>query len=80
MDDKERIALKNRITAQDKIIEKLKEENRELKKKVGGRPAMFSEMEKTEIQMYRIQGKSIQELAIMFKCSTRTIERILHDV
>ena len=58
--------------AYKKDLEKLKEQN-------GGRPQKLTEEEKGSIEMYRIQGKTIKEIANLFKCSTRTINRVLAE-
>lgn len=69
---------KDKIIKQQEVeIKRLKKEIEQLKKQKGGRPSKFTEEEKTTIQMYRLQGKTIKEIATMFKCSTRTINRIL---
>lgn len=71
---------RNLLKSYDELIienDMLKAENKKLKEQNGGRPSKLSEMEKTEIEMYRIQGKTIKEIAEMFKCSTRTVDRIL---
>lgn len=58
--------------AYKKDLEKLKEQN-------GGRPQKLTEEEKGSIEMYRVQGKTIREIADLFKCSTRTINRVLAE-
>ncbi|MDU2897128.1 MULTISPECIES: helix-turn-helix domain-containing protein [Clostridium] len=42
-----------------------------------GRKSKLSEFEKTQILIYKIQGKTIKELATLFNCSERTINRAL---
>ena len=69
--------LKRIIEQKEEIIKNQKKKINELLKQVGGRPPKLSEMEKTEIEMYRIQGKTIKEIAEMFNCSIRTVSRIL---
>ena len=44
-----------------------------------GRKQSFTEEEKGSIEMYRVQGKTIREIAELFKCSTRTINRVLAE-
>lgn len=73
---KENRELKNQIKSLQMEIEKLKGNN----SRGAGRKSKFSEMEKTEIQMYRFQGKTLKEIAEMFDCSTKTIQRILKSI
>lgn len=69
---------KDKIIKQQEVeIKKLKEEIKILKKQRGGRPSKFTDEEKASIEMYRLQGKKLTDIAAIFKCSTRTIERIL---
>lgn len=70
---------KDKIIAEQKIeIKKLKEEIIKLKKQLG-RPSKLTEQEKASVELYRMQGRTIKEIADMFDCSTRTISRILKD-
>ena len=57
--------------------EQLKAEIKKLKEQNGGRPSKLTEEQKATIEMYRVQGKTIKEIAEMFNCSTRTVDRIL---
>ena len=64
--------------------ERLKAENEKLRKELqkfkgGGRPSKFTDEEKASIEMYRLQGKTIKEIAEMFNCSTRTVDRVLKE-
>lgn len=69
---------KDKIIEQQEVeIKKLKEEINKLKKQKGGRPSKFTDEEKASIEMYRLQGKKVKDIAAMFNCSTRTVERIL---
>ena len=67
------------IKACQKDIQKLKNENEKLKEQSGGRPSKLTEEEKASVEMYRLQGKKIKEIAKMFNCSTRTIDRVLRE-
>lgn len=72
-------------------IQKLKNENRALKsnkvvsdKKIhnergAGRKERFSEQEKEMMKMYRIQGKTIKEIAQMYSCSVGLIHKIINE-
>lgn len=71
------------ITTQREYIEILKaNEDKSIKKhneRGAGRKQSFTEEEKGSIEMYRVQGKTIKEIANLFKCSTRTINRVLAE-
>ncbi|KFX54038.1 helix-turn-helix domain-containing protein [Clostridium botulinum] len=69
--------LKRIIERKEEIIKNQKKKINELLRQVGGRPPKLSDNDKTLIEMYRIQGKTIKEIAEMFNCSTRTVDRIL---
>ena len=72
-------------------IQKLKNENNKLKsskvvsdKKIhnergAGRKERFSEQEKETMKMYRIQGKTIKEIAEMYSCSVGLIHKIINE-
>lgn len=72
-------------------IQKLKIENNALKsskvvsdKKIhnergAGRKERFSEQEKEMMKMYRIQGKTIKEIAQMNSCSVGLIHKIINE-
>ena len=72
-------------------IQKLKNENKKLKsskvvsdKKIhnergAGRKEKFSEQEKEMMKMYRIQGKTIKEIADMYSCSVGLIHKIINE-
>lgn len=72
-------------------IQKLKNENKALKsskvvsdKKIhnergAGRKERFSEQEKEMMKMYRIQGKTIKEIADMYSCSVGLIHKIINE-
>lgn len=72
-------------------IQKLKNENKTLKsskvvsdKKIhnergAGRKERFSEQEKEMMKMYRIQGKTIKEIAEVYSCSVGLIHKIINE-
>lgn len=62
----------NIIKAYKKDLEKLKEQN-------GGRPRKLTEEQKSSIEMYRIQGKTVKEISQLFNCSMSTVNRILTE-
>ena len=59
----------------------LKAQNKELAKKVarGGRKQKFTEEDKTLIKMYRLQGKTVRELAEMFNCSVGLVHNLVSE-
>ncbi|TCO69482.1 Hin recombinase [Marinisporobacter balticus] len=66
----------------DKIF-RLEHKNKQFEKehhndRGAGRKAKFTDREKETIRMYRIQGKTINELAKMYKCSTGLIHKIIN--
>lgn len=68
----------------DEKIERLEERIKELtgkqsEKHPGGRPPKLSEQDKTMVQMYRLQGKTIKDLAEMFGCSVGAIHKIVSE-
>lgn len=74
---------KNRDT-----IQKLLKENEELKsnkvqkiknERGAGRKERFTIHEKETMKMYRIQGKSIREIADMYSCSVGLIHKIINE-
>ena len=74
-------------------IQKLKNENKLLKnnnKEVDSKPKVhnargagrkerFSDQEKEMMKMYRIQGKTIKEIAEMYSCSVGLIHKIINE-
>lgn len=72
-------------------IQKLLKENEELKNKNNsvvqkiknergaGRKARFTIHEKETMKMYRIQGKSIREIADMYNCSVGLVHKIINE-
>lgn len=71
--------LKNAERNYQKITKAYKKDLEKLKEQNGGRPQKLTEEEKGSIEMYRVQGKTIKEIAELFKCSTRTIDRVLKE-
>ncbi|MGG7142497.1 hypothetical protein ACQPVP_03425 [Clostridium nigeriense] len=62
-------------------IQKLKCENRNVtthNERGAGRKSRFSEQEKEMMKMYRIQGKTIKEIAEMYSCSVGLIHKIIN--
>ena len=62
-------------------VQKLKNENREKIHNERGacRKSRFTEQEKESIRMYRLQGKTIKEIAEMFSCSVGIIHKLIHE-
>ena len=44
-----------------------------------GRKSRFTEQEKESIRMYRLQGKTMKEIAEMFSCSVGIIHKLIHE-
>lgn len=68
---------KKLVEDKEKIIKNQKKKIEELLKQIGGRPQKVSDKDKILMGIYKEQGKTIKELAEMFNCSTRTVDRIL---
>ena len=62
-------------------VQKLKSENkvRTHNERGAGRKSIFTEQEKESIRVYRLQGKTIKELAEMFSCSVGIIHKLIHE-
>ena len=62
-------------------VQKLKSENkvRTHNERGAGRKSIFTQQEKESIRMYRLQGKTIKELAEMFSCSVGIIHKLIHE-
>lgn len=72
-------------------IQKLKDENKLLKRnslgkdikahneRGAGRKERFSEQDKEMMKMYRIQGKTIKEIAEIYSCSVGLIHKIISE-
>ena len=69
--------LKRIIEQKEEIIKNQKKMINKLLAQVGGRPPKLSDNDKTLIEMYRIQGKTVKEIAEIFNCSVRTVSRVL---
>lgn len=79
------------IEKQEKEIQKLKDENILLKsnsvksdkrshnERGAGRKEKFSEQEKEMMKMYRMQGKTIKEIAQIYNCSVGLIHKIINE-
>ena len=61
-------------------VQKLKNENkvRIHNERGAGRKERFTEQEKESIRMYRLQGKTIKEIAEMFNCSIGLIHKLIN--
>lgn len=80
-----------KIKQLEEEIQKLKHENELLRnnkdipiKKVhnergAGRKSKFTVQEKETMKMYRIQGKTIKEIAEMYSCSVGLIHKIINE-
>ena len=44
-----------------------------------GRKSRFSDMDKEMMRMYRIQGKTIKEIAEMYSCSVGLVHKIVNE-
>lgn len=71
-----------RIFALEKELEDLKTNNyvQKIKNERGaGRKERFSDNQKDVIKDYRLQGKSIREIAQIYKCSTGLIHKLINE-
>lgn len=75
-----------KIKQLEEEIQQLKHENELLRsnKKVhnerrAGRKSKFTNQEKEMIRMYRIQGKTIKEIAQIYSCSVGLIHKIINE-
>ena len=63
-------------------IQKLKNENKIIKKthneRGAGRKSRFTDSQIKEIQLYRSNGKTIKEIADIFKCSVGLVHKIIN--
>ena len=65
--------LMNKVEHQPQQVQQLKNE------RGAGRKPKLSEQDQELIKMYRIQGKTIRELALMFNCSLGTIHKLINE-
>ena len=63
----------NSSNIQELIIEKQHNE------RGAGRKTRFTDQEKETVKMYRLQGKTIKELAEMFCCSVGLIHKLINE-
>ncbi|MGL5152959.1 MAG: Hin recombinase [Clostridium sp.] len=78
--------LRNALYSKVKEIEGLKEqiENGNISPNIknsrgAGRKAKFSEQDKETIKLYRLQGKTIKEIAEMYECSVGLIHKLINE-
>lgn len=71
-------SLKHTIEHNNKI-HKLTNENKPKNERGAGRKERFSDQDKELIKMYRIQGKTIKELAEMYECSVGLIHKLINE-
>lgn len=71
--------LENENIELKEYIHKLENENRELtiKSKRGGRKAKFNDADIEAIKMYRMQGKTIKEIADIYCCSVGLVHKLV---
>lgn len=70
-------SLEDTIQHNNKVHELINEKKHN--ERGAGRKSRFSEEEKSSIKMYRFQGKTIKEIAEMFKCSTGLVHKIINE-
>lgn len=70
-------SLKDTIEHERKI-HKLNNENKH-NERGAGRKSKFSQGDKELIKMYRLQGKTIKEIAIMYECSVGLIHKLINE-
>ena len=82
---------KNEIQKLKDEIQKLKDENKLLKstkrpidlkihnERGAGRKSKFTIQEKETMKLYRIQGKTIKEIAEMYSCSVGLVHKIINE-
>lgn len=78
--------LRNALYSKVKEIEGLKEQLEEGNKspniknsRGAGRKAKFTEKDRETIKMYRLQGKTIKEIAEMYECSVGLIHKLISE-
>lgn len=70
-------SLEDTIRHNNKVHELINEKKHN--ERGAGRKSRFTEEEKSSIKMYRFQGKTIKEIAEMFKCSTGLVHKIINE-
>lgn len=73
----ENLKLKSEIVLLKKEIAELEEKLKAAS--TGGRPEKFTDQEKETMKMYRLQGKSIREIAKIFDCSAGLVHKIVSE-
>ena len=68
--------LQNEVKYLKKHNETLEEK---LKDSLGGRPKKFTDQERETVKIYRLQGKSIRQIAKIFNCSTGLVHKIINE-
>lgn len=63
----------------DKKVQKLINENKKKNERGAGRKERFSNAEKQAIKMYRIQGKTVREIAAFYECSVGLIHKLINE-
>ena len=83
--------LEKEITILNIEIQKLKDENKLLRSKKGstdvkihnergaGRKSRFTIQERETMKLYRIQGKTIKEIAELYSCSVGLVHKIISE-
>ena len=71
----------SKVIELENVIKELKANSKpKIKNERGaGRKPRFKEQEKESIRMYRLQGKTIKEIAEMFSCSVGIIHKLIHE-
>ena len=63
----------------EKLNSKVIHQEKKHNERGAGRKARFTNSEVETIKMYRLQGKTIKEIAEMFKCSVGLIHKIINE-
>ena len=71
----------SKVIELENVIKELKANSKpKIKNERGaGRKPRFTEQEKESIRMYRLQGKTMKEIAEMFSCSVGIIHKLIHE-
>ena len=77
------MALKNKILkdtiAHENKVHEFINEHKAHNDRGAGRKSKFTNLEKGSIRMYRIQGKTIKEIAEMFSCSVGLVHKLISE-